>query len=290
VSGLSVDGGVRFEKGLSPSRVIQTYQVLNMVLKYAIRAKRLVVNPAADVELPPIGDPEKLYLSHQQVQELAVASGRFRTLVLVLSYCGLRFGEATALRRKNIDLKQARIWVRASATHVARQGIIESDTKTHEDRKVPIPASVVELLRTELPKDPEALAFPGRKGGYLPLGEFRWTFDQAVTALQSAAAAKRQEEIEETGEAVTPEFPVITPHELRHTCASLAIKAGANIKVLQNLLGHKTATLTLDRYGHLYPDELGVIADALDDGARAAAASLRPQPSSEGWPNLQVVP
>jgi integrase len=233
VSGLSVDGGVRFEKGLSPSRVIQTYQVLNMVLKYAIRAKRLVVNPAADVELPPIGNPEKLYLSHQQVQELAVASGRFRTLVLVLSYCGLRFGEATALRRKNIDLKQARIWVRASATHVARQGIIESDTKTHEDRKVPIPASVVELLRTELPKDPEALAFPGRKGGYLPLGEFRWTFDQADTALQSAAA-KRQEEIEETGEAVTPEFPVITPHELRHTCASLAIKAGANIKVLQN--------------------------------------------------------
>jgi integrase len=169
-------------------------------------------------------------------------------------------------------------------------GIVESDTKTHDDRKVPIPASVVELLRTELPTESESLVFPGREGGYLPLGEFRSTFDQAVTGLQSAAAAKRQEEIKATGEAVTPEFPVITPHELRHTCASLAIKAGANIKVLQNLLGHKTATLTLDRYGHLYPDELGVIADALDVHARAAAASLRPPPPSDGRPSLQIVP
>jgi len=169
-------------------------------------------------------------------------------------------------------------------------GIVESDTKTHDDRKVPIPASVVELLRTELPTESESLVFPGREGGYWPLGEFRWTFDQAVTGLQSAAAAKRQEEIKATGEAVTPEFPVITPHELRHTCASLAIKAGANIKVLQNLLGHKTATLTLDRYGHLYPDELGVIADALDVHARAAAASLRPPPPPDGRPSLQIVP
>jgi Phage integrase family len=48
----------------------------------------------------------------------------------------------------------------------------------------------------------------------------------------------------------------MTPHELRHTCASLAISAGANVKVLQKLLGHKTATLTLDRYGHLFPDDL----------------------------------
>ncbi|WP_324291062.1 tyrosine-type recombinase/integrase [Mycobacterium sp. Aquia_213] len=69
----------------------------------------------------------------------------------------------------------------------------------------------------------------------------------------------------------TEEFPEITPHDLRHTCASLAISAWANIKVLQTLLGHKTATLTLDRYGHLLPDDLGAIADAFD----AAADQLR---------------
>ena len=67
----------------------------------------------------------------------------------------------------------------------------------------------------------------------------------------------------------------LTPHELRHTCASLAIAAGANMKVLQTLLGHKTATLTLDRYGHLFPDDLGRIADAFDAAAGIAADALR---------------
>lgn len=65
------------------------------------------------------------------------------------------------------------------------------------------------------------------------------------------------------------------PHELRHICASLAIASGANIKALQTLLGHKTATLTLDRYGHLYPDELGIIADALNESAKPTADALR---------------
>jgi len=74
-------------------------------------------------------------------------------------------------------------------------------------------------------------------------------------------------------------FPVITPHDLRHTCVSLAISAGANIKVLQTLLGHKTATLTLDRYGHLFPDDLGRIADAFDAAAKATADDLRTAPA-----------
>ncbi|HEX4557942.1 MAG TPA: site-specific integrase, partial [Mycobacterium sp.] len=57
--------------------------------------------------------------------------------------------------------------------------------------------------------------------------------------------------------------------------ASLAISAGANIKVLQTLLGHKTATLTLDRYGHLMPDDLCRIADAFDAAAESTADWLR---------------
>jgi integrase len=100
-------------------------------------------------------------------------------------------------------------------------------------------------------------------------------FDPAVQTVRAAMMVQRQQEIEETGQAQTPEFPVISPHDLRHTCASLAISAGANVKVLQTLLGHKSATLTLDRYGHLFPDDLGRIADAFDTAARTAADDLR---------------
>jgi integrase len=56
----------------------------------------------------------------------------------------------------------------------------------------------------------------------------------------------------------------LTPHKLRHTAASLAIAAGANVQVVQQMLGHKSATMTLDLYGHLFPDQLDQLANALD--------------------------
>jgi integrase len=59
------------------------------------------------------------------------------------------------------------------------------------------------------------------------------------------------------------------PHELRHTAASLAIAAGADVKVVQKMLGHKSATMTLDQYGHLFDDRLDDVADRLDAAAEA---------------------
>jgi integrase len=58
-------------------------------------------------------------------------------------------------------------------------------------------------------------------------------------------------------------------HDLRHTCASLAISEGANVKVVQKLLGHKSAVLTLDKYGHLFPDNLDAVAAEFDTAADA---------------------
>jgi integrase len=62
----------------------------------------------------------------------------------------------------------------------------------------------------------------------------------------------------------------LTPHKLRHTAASLAIAAGADVKVLQQILGHADAAMTLNIYGHLFPDRLDEVADALDIGRRKA--------------------
>ncbi|MFF2349057.1 tyrosine-type recombinase/integrase [Kitasatospora sp. NPDC058115] len=65
----------------------------------------------------------------------------------------------------------------------------------------------------------------------------------------------------------------LTPHKLRHTAASLAIAAGADVKVVQQMLGHKSAAMTLDVYGHLFPDRLDEVANALDTGRAAALAA-----------------
>ncbi|EOD70332.1 site-specific recombinase XerD [Amycolatopsis vancoresmycina DSM 44592] len=56
----------------------------------------------------------------------------------------------------------------------------------------------------------------------------------------------------------------LTPHKLRHTAASLAIAAGADVKVVQQMLGHADAAMTLNVYGHLFPDRLDEVADVLD--------------------------
>lgn len=257
ISGLSAVGGsTRFAKrGLSPSRVIQAHQVISAVFKFAVRSKFLAVNPAEGIELPDKLEVEQRYLTHETAHRLAVACGEHRTLALTLTYCGLRFGEAVALQVGDVDLKARRITVRRAVTYVTGQGLVEGSPKNRTTRRVPIPKFLAPLLETETADRPvDALVFPGRDNGWLTEGAYRWVFDQAA------------EKIGEKG---------LTPHQLRHTCASLAIQAGANVKVLQTLLGHKTATLTLDRYGHLFPDDLDKISDAFDAAAASTADWLR---------------
>ena len=57
---------------------------------------------------------------------------------------------------------------------------------------------------------------------------------------------------------------MLTPHDFRHTAASLAVQAGANVKAVQRLLGHKSAAMTLDVYADLFDTDLDDVAEALD--------------------------
>ena len=155
----------------------------------------------------------------------------------------------------DVDIAGRRIRVRRSVTYVSKTGLVEGPTKNHTARTVPVPAFVARLLETEITdRDRDALVFEGRRGGYLTLKEAGYAFARATTAAG----------VED-----------VRLHDLRHTCASLAISAGSNVKVVQKLLGHKTAVLTLDRYGHLLPDDLDAVATAFDAAAESTAYQLR---------------
>ena len=78
-----------------------------------------------------------------------------------------------------------------------------------------------------------------------------------------AAAVKR-------AQAAEPTFPRVTPHDLRHTAASLAISAGANVKAVQRMLGHASAAMMLDTYAELFDDDLDGVAAALDQARKSA--------------------
>jgi integrase len=70
-------------------------------------------------------------------------------------------------------------------------------------------------------------------------------------------------------------FPTITPHDLRHTAASLAVSVRANVKAVQRMLGHAKASMTLDTYADLFDEDLDEVADRLNDAIRVTADALR---------------
>jgi integrase len=184
-------------------------------------------------------------LTISQVADRAGECAEYDALVLVLAYCGLRWGEVTALKRADLDFDLARINVKAAVERVGSTYTL-GPTKTHEARSVPIPPPVAEILRDRIGKAaPDRLVFPGADG-FLKNCEFRKVFDPAATRAGLKGLA---------------------PHELRHTCASLAIRgAGASIKAVQTMLGHKTATMTLDTYGSLYKGDLDEVAQRMGAG------------------------
>ncbi|MFZ3293978.1 MAG: site-specific integrase [Mycobacterium sp.] len=255
LGGLAVDGS-QAGTGLSASRITQAHQLVGAVLKYAQRTGKIAKNVAAEIsrteDLPHQAARERRYLTHAELLRLAKATGRFETLTLVLGYCGLRFGEAVALRRRHVGDRE--LTITASATFVAGRGIVETTTKTKRSRHVPVPQPVWDRLKNELPREPNALVFPRQRGGLLPIEEYRRAFDRACAEVGIEG---------------------LVPHGLRHTTASLAISAGANVKVVQRMLGHATAAMTLDLYGHLLDDDLTGVADALGKAIESTAVSLR---------------
>lgn len=240
---------------LGPARIIKAYRVLSMVMKHAVFSKRISTSPCHDHELPrPDDEDEHVYLTYDQLERVALAAGEYRLLVLTLGYCGIRWAEASAIKVGRLQVPQRRIRIVQNYTDV-RGELALGPCKTHEKRSVPLPRSFANELGTlARGKGSNDLLFTAPEGGPLRYSNFRSRiFDPAV----------KEAGLEGMG---------VTPHKLRHTAASLSISAGADVKVIQLMLGHKDASMTLNVYGHLFPDRLDEVADALDAGRKVALA------------------
>ncbi len=123
-------------------------------------------------------------------------------------------------------------------------------TKTRASRSVAVSSSVLKLLAPAMVGKAQDELLWSRPDGQpmRPPTTSHW-FGAAVKRCQGA----------------DDKFPLVTVHELRHTAASLMIASGANVKTVQAQLGHKSATMTLDQYGHLFPDDVDDVADKMDD-------------------------
>jgi integrase len=248
----------------SATVVIRAHGILAGILDYAIRDQLLTKNAARGVHLPKKSPKARHYLNHLQVEALADAARHHKPLVLLLAYTGIRWGEAVALKVGSIDLERRRVIVRSNATNV-RGTIIEGAPKSGRARTAPLPEFLIDALTEQCAgKSPETLAF-GNGIDFLatPTHKDGWF----------ACARNRAREAD-------PAIPArFTLHDLRHTAASLAISAGANAKVVQRMLGHASAAMTLDVYADLFEDDLDSVATALDQ-ARTKARVLSAEKNS----------
>lgn len=247
--------------------------VLSGALQKSVRSGRLPHNPARGLDLPEISKSSKRYLTHEQVRDLAETvdtlgrggyGGRangYGLAIYVLAYCGLRWSELSGLRVRDIDFKRGRLEVQHTVTEV--NGIQnEGVPKDYESRSIPVPPTVLRGLWTHV--DGEEAGSPvfmsPRTRGWLRNRAFRrgW-FDEAARIIGEAG---------------------LTPHELRHTAASLAVSAGANVKAVQRMLGHASAAVTLDVYADLFDSDLDEVSAALDEEIMKTNVS-KPRPAEE---------
>lgn len=247
--------------------VVRTaYDVLARILDDAVKDRRLARNAARGIRLPARSKRKNIYLTAEQLQALAVEAGRYRSLVLLLGTAGLRWGEAAALRVGDIDFLKRKVVLHENAVTVGAD-VHLGTLKSGKERTVVLPQFVVdELAKTCKGKQHGDLIWPARDGSHLgpPSSHDSW-LSGAVERCQTAATAARAKESKRGKEATTPVFPRVTAHALRHTAASLAISAGANVKVIQRMLGHSSAAMTLDVYADLFDDDLTGVADKLDE-------------------------
>lgn len=236
------------EKGLAAPVIETAFGVLAGILDDAVSDRRISRNPARGVKLPPREDRPHAYLTHAQVHALAAEAKHYGPLVLLLSYCGLRWGEAAGLRVRHIDFLRRRIQLEDNAVTVGSK-VQVGTLKGHHFRWVPAPEFVTDALAGVCKgKKRGDLLWTNRDGGHLgpPASKDSW-LSGAVARCMAA---------DET-------FPRVTAHDLRHTTASLAVSAGANVKAVQRMLGHKSAAMTLDTYADLFDDDLEAVASRL---------------------------
>lgn len=232
----------------SATVTLRAYGILAGILDAAVKDRRLSRNVARGVALPRKRKKAHVYLTHSQVDALAREAGQYDTLVRTLAYTGIRWGEAVGLRVENVDFLRRRIQVNENAVNVGGE-IIVGTPKSHKVRSVPFPAFLSEpLARLCEGKTRDQLVFgDGVNHIMTPAHRDGWYF---YAKKRSGMPTK------------------LTIHDLRHTAASLAIAAGANVKAVQRMLGHASAAMTLDVYADLFDDDLDTVAERLDAAVR----------------------
>jgi integrase len=236
------------EEGRSGEMIRRAVRSLGSIFKEARRRGLASHYPTddLDLDLPERDDPRVVSPSKAELQAIiAGAAGRWRPLILVAAFCGLRASELRGLRWDDVNFEDREITIKQRADARNKIGRLKSKAAY---RSIPMPSMVVNTLREwrlVCPKGELGLVFPSGAG---------------KVESHSNVAQRGLEPILRKAGIVVLEDGVAKPkyglHSLRHAAASLWIENGTNAKRIQTLMGHSSIQLTFDRYGHWLRDDV----------------------------------
>ena len=233
----------RFGRPLSPKTVHHHYGALNLIFGYAEKQEIITKNPMTKVDAPKKKRKAVDALTQEQtIDVLKVISDcplDFRCMIYLLITTGIRRGECVGLKWKDVDDQNSILTIERNVTYTPKSGLSINTPKTANSmRQIPLIPIVVALLqqykdeREEQRKDnilEDAFVFSNEENPMIPR-----TPDSLTRHLKRF--------MKRNG------FPDMSPHDLRHTCATLLLSNGADVKSVQNILGHADASTTLNFY------------------------------------------
>ena len=216
--------GTRLEQGQSPRSSARFLSCVRGFYHYLLREGRLTIDPTLDIDSPRLGRPLPKSLSEMEVERLLQAPDlaqalelRDRTMLELLYACGLRVTELTSLQLVQLSMNQ---------------GVVRVFGKGSKERLVPVGEEALRWLqrylagpRGELLKGiPSDVLFPSRRGTQMT----RQTFWYRIKIYAQRAGIKKH----------------LSPHTLRHAFATHLLNHGADLRVVQMLLGHSDLSTT----------------------------------------------
>lgn len=244
-------------KNLSPMRVRNIVSVLQEALFQAVKNEMIVKNVALDVMLPTRNTAKREILTQEEQHRfIKAAKGdtNYGKMYILMLATGLRIGEASALEWDDIEFENSLLRVRRTSYEVrdrdnpeAKYKVVVGSPKTKASiRTIPLLPDIIDMLKglresQKLQKKPNGGRYEDNNLVFgNTFGKIGWRHDLRNSLLKIIEAAEVN--------------PKITSHCLRHTFATRGLENGIPIKVMQELLGHATLSMTADLYTHVMPE------------------------------------
>jgi integrase len=243
--------GLRTKRGpAAPRTKRDALRVLRGVLEYAVEDGRIAKNPAVKIKVAGTkGTPGQALSLGEFRAFVGKLDPRERDVALVLGLAGLRWSELSALEQRDVVREGRRM-----SLMVRRRRVLDEDGKRvtlpgtkrgrEVSRTVPVLPELIPLMEARLSGEPTAPLFASRRGARLD--SRNWRREAGWRAACDAVGRDG-----------------LRPHDLRHTAATAWLRMTGDVKAVQALLGHATATMTLDLYSHLLTDTLDRATDLM---------------------------